>query len=387
MWIPVVARLLNGLVTLYFLPYLLGIYRRRQRRFYLYWGLGFLLYGVNNLIRTWMLYAGDTSIPAELAAFTFQSLGFTLIICGIGELIDRARLLCLASLGVPLLMALLYLTSRPILVAQVIALAPYLFICACITLIRLSYDIDLDLLVIGWWIILLINVGYMFGYVGDVTADAFSVFGKAVIFYGMTKPKFTLLAEDFEQFLLGGHPRSYPEEAEGYIMMVESNTKRRHEMEWLRKKVQANSLAGVRTILVIIYDLLSMSFLKEQGLLGLEGMYVIRMLSRPQPYRATFSTPVMEIGDDLGELSLLLSDIEAFTADKKTQCQIIIYDISTLVHINGWNRVYTFLISNVHKLKRSRIATYIIYYPETHTNSSEVETLRHIGDRVVEIKA
>ena len=112
MWVPVIVRFLNGLVTLYFLPFLLGIYRRRQKRFYMYWGLGFLFYGVNNLIRTWMLYAGSSSILPEFTAFLFQSLGFTLILCGIGELVDRTRLLCLLSLSVPLLMVLLYFISR-----------------------------------------------------------------------------------------------------------------------------------------------------------------------------------------------------------------------------------------------------------------------------------
>ena len=386
MWIPVIVRFLNGLVTLYFLPFLLGIYRRRQKRFYMYWGFGFLFYGVNNLIRTWILYAGNSSIFPEFTAFLFQSLGFTLILCGIGELVDRTRLLCLLSLSVPLLMVLLYFTSRPYYVAQVIALAPYLYICACITFIRLIYDIDLDLIIIGWCIILLINVGYMFDYVSDVPADLLTVFGKAIIFYGMTKPRFTLLAEDFEKFLLSGSPVSYPDAAYDSITMIESNTRKRHEMAWLKKKVQANSLNGVRTILIIAYDLLSLGRLKKNGLFGVDGMYVIRMLTRPKSNVAAFSMPVMEIGDDLGELSLLLSDIESFTTEKKIRCEIIIYDLSTLIHINGWNRVYVFLISNIHELKKSKIATHFIYYPETHSNISEVEMLRQLGDQVVEIK-
>jgi hypothetical protein len=387
MWVPVLVRLLNGLVTLYFLPYLLNIYRRRQKRFYLYWGLGFLLYGVNNLIRTWILYTGIESLFPEFAAFLFQSLGFTLMLCGIGELVDRTRLLCLSSLSIPLLMVLLYLTSRPYFVAQIIALIPYLYVCAVITLIRLSYDIDLDLIIIGWWIILLINVGYMFDYAGDVAADLLTIFGKAIVFYGMTNTRFTLLAEDFEKFLLSGSPASYPNAIQGSIVMIKSNTRKRSEIDWLRKKVQANSVNGVRTILIIAYDLLSLGRLKEQGLLGVDNMYVVRMLTKPQPKVTAFPMPVMEIGDDLGELALLLSDIESFTTEKKIRCEIILYDLSTLIHINGWKRIYAFLISNIHKLKESKIPTYFIYYPETHSNISEVEMLKQLGDQVVEIKA
>lgn len=142
----------------------------------------------------------------------------------------------------------------------------------------------------------------------------------------------------------------------------------------------------MRTILIIAYDLLSLGRLKKNGLFGVDGMYVIRMLTRPKSNVAAFSIPVMAIGDDLGELSLLLSDIESFTTEKKIQCEIILHDLSTLIHINGWNRVYAFLISNIHELKKSKIATYFIYYPETHSNIREVEMLRHLGDQVVEIK-
>ena len=95
-------RLLNGLFTLSFFPILYSIYIKTQRRFYLLWGAGFLLYGVNILIRVSLLYFNIDSLRAEIFAFMFTLSGFVLIITGIGDLINKARTMFLAALSIPL---------------------------------------------------------------------------------------------------------------------------------------------------------------------------------------------------------------------------------------------------------------------------------------------
>jgi dolichol kinase len=80
--------LINGLVTLYFAPSLYRIYRNRQRRFYLYWGLGYLFYGINIIIRLFTPEGIEISLGGMIAFF-FVMLGFAFMVVGVGELIDK----------------------------------------------------------------------------------------------------------------------------------------------------------------------------------------------------------------------------------------------------------------------------------------------------------
>src|SRR4030043_807692 len=156
-------RLLNGLFTLSFFPLLYSIFRKTQRRFYLLWGTGFLLYGVNIIIRTGLLYFNTSSLGAEIFAFMFTLSGFVLIITGIGDLIRKVRTMLLASLIIPMIIVVLYYTTQPYLLGLLIAPLPWIFTCISLLIIRVKYSSSLDLFVVGWAILTFTNVGALFG--------------------------------------------------------------------------------------------------------------------------------------------------------------------------------------------------------------------------------
>lgn len=385
MLLPTVFRVLNGLLTISFLPFLYSIYKKERKVFYLLWGSGFFLYGVNNLVRAALLYSQTYMVTAELAAFLIQSSGLILILTGIGNLIGRTRLMFLSSLSIPILMVVFYLTTKPYELAQLVALFPYFFVCASLLFIRFRFRVELDMFVIGWVMIFLINVGYMFGYTDSIFTDIFTMIGKIVIFYGMTGPRFTFLASDFESFLISGSYSSYNENHGGYLTFIESRSKRNVEIIWIKEKVLNNSLSGVRTVLVTVYDTISPHDLKREGVLDTENLYLIRMVNKEHNVGQTFSEKIMNIGDDVSDLEILFSDIFELAMDRKFSCQIILYNISILIHVHGWRRLYSFLISSIHRMKASNVKLYIIYYPKTHSNYHEIGAIEQLADQIIQI--
>ena len=384
MWLPTFFRVLNGLLTILFLPFLYRIYKKERRRFYLLWGFGFFLYGVNNLVRASILYAQVYMVNVELTAFLIQSCGFILILTGIGNLIGRTKLMFFSSLCIPTLMIVFYLTTKPYELAQLVALFPYFFICTSLLFIRFKFKVELDMFVIGWMIILLVNIGYMFGYTDSIFSDVLTILGKVVILYGMTGPRFTYLVSDFERFLLSGSYSSYNENQGGQLTFIESRSSREVEVSWIKEKALNNSLSGIRTILVTVYDTISPLDLKRQSVLDIENIYLIRMLQRVHKVGQTFSK-IMNIGDDISDLELLFSDIFELAMDRKFSCQIILYDISILIHVHGWRRLYSFLISNIQHLKANNVKLYIIYYPKTHSNYHEIAAIEQLADQIIVI--
>jgi len=90
----------------------------------------------------------------------------------------------------------------------------------------------------------------------------------------------------------------------------------------------------------------------------------------------------MEISTDVNELNILIYDILSFIETHGIKSQIIFYNVSTLIHIAGWKRIYTFLIALVPQFKSVGVVSFFIFSPETHENQSEVEIMRHLGDSV-----
>lgn len=379
-------RLVNGVVTITFFPFLYQIYQRTKRRFYLLWGIGFLLYGINILIRLILpLLSIENALFELLFPFSFLLVSDILIITGIGDLIDKARVTLLSSMILPLLIAILYFTTRPWGIGWMISLSPYLFVSASLFIIRKKYSASLDLLIVGWLTLLLANMGYALNLMDMVFIEIFALFGKAVIFVGMTYPRFSFLADDLKRFLMSGLPEVYPDMSIDHFTLINPSTgQRKTEVQWIKEKIDENALKAIRTILITTYDLISPSDLKVGGME--EGdLYLIRMLPGGRGPLNIFEEHIMTINDDINELDVLFSDIINFSDMRGISCDILIYTLSSLIHTHGWKRVYSFLISKVPQLKASNVHLYVLYYPETHKYKEDIAKFERLADKVLNI--
>jgi hypothetical protein len=355
------------------------IYNKTKKKFYLLWAFGFLFYGANIISRIGL----DPRYGMTLTVLSLL-FGFVFILAGIGELINKTRVMVLSTLILPVAMVILHFAVGPESLGWGVSIFPYLMICVSLLLIRLSYSSTLDMLIIGWINLLLVNVAYALNLMDSTFVDIMAIFGKIVIYRGMTNPQFSFLVDDLKRYLISGYPAIYPNSGQGSFNLVSNGSNQKpKEIRWIIDRVGDNSKKGIRTILVTTYDLITPQDLKISGLD--EGLYIVRMLQGGRGALKTFQEQVMIINDDLDQLGILFSDIINYSNEGKINCEIIIYTISNLIHTHGWKRVYPFILSQMTQLKSSKVQVYGFYYPETHENSSDVSKFEKLSDKIITV--
>lgn len=377
--IGILVRSINGLLTIGFFILLYRIYNKTKKKFYLLWAVGFLFYGANIISRIGL----DPRYGMTLTVLSLL-FGFVFILAGIGELINKTKAMVLSTLILPVAMVILHFALGPESLGWGVSIFPYLMISVSLLLIRLSYSSTLDMLIIGWINLLLVNVAYALNLMDSTFVDIMAIFGKIVIYRGMTNPQFSFLVDDLKRYLISGYPAVYPNSGQGSFNLVSnSSNQKAKEIRWIIDRVGDNSKKGIRTILVTTYDLITPQDLKISGLD--EGLYIVRMLQGGRGALKTFQEQVMIINDDLDQLGILFSDIINYSNEGKINCEIIIYTISNLIHTHGWKRVYPFILSQMTQLKSSKVQVYGFYYPETHENSADVSKFEKLSDKIITV--
>ena len=257
----VLMRFFNGFVTVGIFPFLLRLYLKNRKRFYLLWGVGFLLYGANIIIRAVIdcVIEYDPG-PIHWLVFAFYTFGFVCIITGTGDLVGRARIALASSLIFFLAPFVFYYFSEPELLALSLTLSPYLLIGLYLYYIKRRFGASLDIFIFGWLFLFVVNVATPLETMDPLYVDLFAIIGKTIIFRGMMTPRFSFMADDMKRFLLSGAPELYPEGIFEHCTLVNSNSSHRsQELDWIRRKAIENSRLGIRMILVALYDLIMSS--------------------------------------------------------------------------------------------------------------------------------
>lgn len=379
-----VIRLANGLAPISFFPFLFQIYRRTRRSFYLLWGVGFLLYGISIIIRigTPLTTQVDPK-PTHWLAFIFSMIGFILIITGIGELIDKSKIMLSSALCLPLIPVISYFVSGPNLLAWSITLSPFLLIGLSLIFIWRKYKASVDLFIVGWLFLLIINIAIPLNMINPVYVEILAIFGKIIIFIGMINPRFSFLVDDLKRFFILGIPEVYGDEVlEHFTLLYPKPGQKTKEIEWIREKVTGNSIKAIRTILITLYDVISPSDLNSIGLAESE-LYLVRILPGGRSFTQVFKDNIMTINDNLTQLEILLSDIINYSNEMRIRCDIIMVTLSLAIHTHGWKRVYSLLISKMSDLKASNVHLYCFYHPETHEKKAEISKFERIADKVI----
>jgi hypothetical protein len=378
--IPV--RFLNGLVTIVMFYHLFRIYKKTQKRFYLLWGVGFLLYGINILLRL----GAPPSFAQWFSAFLLLA-GFISIIGGIADLVNKLGLIYIVLL-LPISLLVLLLTQDPYTLfieraGWVITVLPYLIICVLFLVIRVNYSASIDLLLIGWAILLLVNVAFAFNAMEIYYVEIMAIFAKAVILIGMTKPSFSLLVDDLKQFLISGSPKEYVSGVHGSISLVQTNGSRSNVLDWIEERAIENTDKGIRTILVSTYDMISPNEIQARNLT--DKIYFVRMITGGRLIKNIFEENQMTIDDDLNILDILFSDIINYSNDRLLNCDIILYSLSSLIHTHGEKRVYSFILSMITPIKASYVRLYSLFNPATHDDKASIKRFEDIFDNVISL--
>lgn len=377
------SRFLNGAVTLYLAYTLSVIYREKKKRIFVYWGFGFLAYGVNIIIRLFIPELTELS-TIGIIVFILAYAGFTSMIVGIGELVSKARLYLAISFMFPatLVVTALFNQTTATLV-WIIGIVPFLLIVLSLLHIHWKTGRDLKMLTFGWVLLLVINLIYLLGGIYSGYIDILSGLSKIIIFWGMTAPSFQTIEDDLKRFFIRGIPVEYPEKPiQGHFVLVEIDNERQNDIDWIKNRIQDNTKKGIRTIFVSYYDVIS-----SQSILSSEideDVFIVKINPRKTQDEHIFDKQVISITDDVSRLDLLLSDIIQFSDEGRVPCEIIMYSLSLAILTHGWRRVYSFITSNNSKLKSSLVQFVAFYSLDAHEDKTDVIKFTVMADQIIE---
>ncbi len=375
-------RLINGLVSIFLAYPIYKVYGRTRKNFYLYWSLGYALYGSSIVMRI------PTIANIEITALSFISyvffvFGLGLIIAGIGDLVNRSRQFLLSTLILPIILIVFMLTTEDwIDFGIIVALSPYAFITGALLYIQIKYKLDINLLLAGWANILLLNIGYLYEIMNEGFVDLMSTFTKVVIYVGMTSPSFSFLYEELTDFLMGGTPVEYNETTAGFTMIDLNVRGREKEVKWIKERIIQNSRQGKRTILVSLYDQITSKDIIDKD--TQDNLYLVRMANGYHRSFVTFEEPIISFNDDIQLLDILFNDIIGFSNSNYIPCEIIIYTLSQLILTHSARRMYGFLISKMSQIKTSQVNIIGFYNFSSHENPAEIKMFESLADNVID---
>ena len=379
----ILVRLLNGIITASFFLPLLQLYFKSRRRFYFNWSAGFLLYGINIIIRAVMDYNPKPDRDSFIwIVFIFYFLGFSNIIIGIGDLLERPRAAFSYSFLLLIIPALINILPNEFGLMWLISLSPYALISLSLIFIKRRYGESLDLFIVGWVLLLIINTALPSEMMNPVYIDLVAILAKLIIFQGMMSPRFSLLADNMKQFLLTGLPEVYPSDITEHIILILPNeSHRENELEWISRHVTDNSKHGRRTILVTLYDLITPSQLEAKGL-HRDDIYLVRLMPKGDRVMQSIGDRTAVMSDELTRIKMLISEIIEFSNERKIHCDIILYSLSWAVHTHGEEEVYSLILEKIPDLKASFVQIYCFFYPETH-EELEVAKFKRLADKII----
>ncbi|MFP3952364.1 MAG: hypothetical protein ACLFVP_09535 [Candidatus Bathyarchaeia archaeon] len=380
-----VLRTINGIITILFFPYLLKVYLETERRFYLNWAVGFFLLGLRIVLRSLsQFYCEGIGFICPLSFFILQLVGLSALVAGIGELVDqyKSTLYLLGVMDALLIGLFMFLDLEMIILISSLGL--YSYISFILPYIRREYSLSLNHFIAGWGMLFLINIVKPLGMFNPILLELMTISGKILIFYAMTQTGFRYLAEDISQYIAPKEGRKEVVTGDSRITLLESTARKQRELEYLSGEIKRNSERGVRSVVISTYDLIMPEELLRYGL-ERDDFYIIRMLIGEKGSSFNFEEHQSIIRDDLNELDFVVRDIIEYTHENKMNLEIYFYNISSLIHIHGARRVYSFMVSKIPTIKESNLSLHIFLHPKTHEDESTAALFRSIVDQVEDI--
>jgi hypothetical protein len=377
--LDVALRLTNGAITLLIFILLLNYYRRTSRRVYLYWSAGFLFYGANIMVR---LFAPSVEMnPLGFLAFLLNSLGFVLIITGIGELINKTKTVLLVTLIIQVTLILASVLTGSSALAWVILLTPHLLVILSLGYAYARFRVDVRLMALGWVPILLANAALASGLLNIAIVDLISGASKIVIYRGMARPTFSQIVESLRTFMLGGLAAEYGTAQPGGLYLVDLGKPKKTEAQWIKARIEDNKRKGTRTILLSMYGLMTPSQITDND--GPQDFFLIDVRQGQISAVKGIEGRSMVVNDSLNEIRIVLSDILAASRETTALTEVIVYTLSYIVHTHGWNQVYSMLLSMIKPLKESNVRLTCLYHPETHKEKDMVARMEALAEDII----
>jgi len=113
--------------------------------------------------------------------------------------------------------------------------------------------------------------------------------------------------------------------------------------------------------------------------------YLVRMLPSSEQKIQSFEDNIAVMSDNLLQLEILISEIVAYSQERRIRIDFIVYTLSWIIHTHGWESVFNLLTSKISNLKNSDVKFYGFYYPETHP-PEEITKFERLADKIISFK-
>lgn len=347
------------------------------------WSYGFVFYGLNIIIR---IFTQEYELDAlGVLSSILIFCGYSFMFIGLGDIIDKTREMTIMVMLSPLFTLGGYLLGFGW-AGSLATLILIMFLLIGVTLVYIHYksENNLSILILGWVMILMLNISFVTGVIEPGLVDLLQSIQKVILYIGITQPRFTFIAEQFENYMISGLSSEFVDLSSGSISFVDlSDQTRQKEEDWILSRARVNKAKGVRTIVISMYDLLSTPSMSEAW--SNNDLYYVKVIQGVRESSGVFEEQTMTLRDDLRIMNLFFKDIIDYSVDKKIPCEIILHNLSTLIHSHKWKPVYSLFISLNPIIKNSSVNLIFFYYPETHEEGSDIKKFETLADTFIHV--
>ena len=369
---------LNAILTLgigSIILYNLRIKKIKRHAFYYFWSIGFILYGIQIVLRE---IFGPT-VPIILLVIT----AFTLFLAGIWSL-NRSKpimYLTFSIYGLSMIIAYFYYSGIIQLTSSFILGTTINFIPVTLAIIyhRSIFGKTVDKLALGWICLYISNVLI---WDHQWTLNIFAIVFKFVIFLGIMDYDFLIIA----QKVLRNHTQPPPThtnfESEGTFKLISiTNSQSQNTIiEWVNKKANEN-IKNDKTTYIFCF----------QDTIPYKELWRIKWINPKKVVILLFSSSAEKIKDEFEIFPMDLAHIGAATTEIINNCTknnkkatIIFLDLSVIIHLFGPRSIYNMLLNKMGSLRESQVELFGFIHPETHNDPSIFSLFKSISDETME---
>jgi hypothetical protein len=365
--VELAATLVNGAVTLALgvaIVYFMLSRKLEKHVFYFSWAVGFIFYGLEILVRGYV----DTTILSILGAIMYLSM-----VAGAWGLSPRKLLLV-----VPVTVVLLSIWMLESLPTELFPAVFFLVITVGVAYNRVIFGKVFDKIIVGWVLLLITNCLLW----GHWTLDVLATIAKFLIFMGILDQEFTLVAEKIRA------SKKYPPATietyrEGSLVLVipPQSSSRKEEIRWIESKVKENVARQLDTYILCFHSILKHEDLRRLKWMNPERVYVIIFSSGLKKAQEEFTVLDM----DISSIGACLTEITRMYSNKKEGCDVILVDLSVLIHSFSANNILNMLLEKMGSIRESGVNLYAIFHPETFSDPSVEPLFKKMSDAVVNL--
>jgi len=237
-----------------------------------------------------------------------------------------------------------------------------------------------DKLIIGW---LLLFLGNVLLPMGGMVLDIIAIFSKIIILNGIISYDFAVITQKIRSHLTLYVPpitTGYGEDGGMELVMFRSKGEKplMAVSKWIKNRIDENIKMKVETSIIVLQDMIPYDVLRSIYWKKPESIHIFIFSSSNTGFK---EFPTLRFG--ITELGAMITEISRKQAQSKSKGNIILVDLSVLIHTHGVNQAYELFLNKMGLLRSSRTVLVAIFHPETH-DEQVVALFKTITDIIIQ---